>query len=96
MGDQLEADSAELFISVKSTPEFGKILGIRIFHGIIGDKKESLTNEEINKGSKYTLEYSGKIIINQKGYLRVETETECSSKKYLAMSNPIWYIPLNN
>ena len=93
MGRELKAELAQLQASVLSSPEFGKILGIRVIQGIIGEKKETILYEIVNSNSAYEMEISESIPVNKKSYFRVETESEISGKKHLAMSNPIWVNP---
>lgn len=94
MGNEFTGQNAKLNISALSSPEFGPILGIRVMQGIIGEKKEVVFLDEVNSKSAFKMELNEHIQINEKGYLRVEVETGGVKAKHLAMTNPIWIIPL--
>jgi hypothetical protein len=95
IGARTETSICTLHVSILSTPEFGPIHKVRIFTGLLSQKKE-IRYKEIIHQDKYVLQKEFSIPIKEDSYFRIEAETQKYMNKYHLFSNPIWANPLNS
>lgn len=92
MGSKLTGEKGKIRLSVKSTPEFGTIKKIVIYHGKFRERKESKFKEiALQNCFSHSQEFS--FTIRQKGYLRIHVVSTTADKEFDAYSNPIWLEP---
>jgi hypothetical protein len=92
IGEKTHSNSCEFHISALSTSEFGEIKNITIFWGSL-IKKNEIIYKTIQSNKTYLKDYCFSYSIKEKGYFRIEIETEKDNKIYNAYSNPIWVEP---
>ncbi len=90
MGSIINGNEAELIIDVLSSEEFGNIISIKLFRGIIGENEENIIFQyEQLKTSQ--LKEIVSVTAGGNSYFRCEVELENGGFAY---SNPIWLQPI--
>lgn len=87
---------SEFSVTASSSKEFGKIKGVKVFVGIIGDRAE---NVFLSDGAVDQLQYSraSTIQVTAPSYLRAEIFTSSNNlsdgSSHFCYTNPIWLTP---
>ena len=90
IGGVLPGGVCQLRIRARSTPEFGLLERLLLYHGTLG-KQES--QEELALQQSYCFETSYPLEMNSPGYVRLEAYARKGDRQTRCLTNPIWIEP---
>lgn len=76
-------------LTAKSTPEFGKEMDIKLFHGDLQKKIETVIYHEFDRSTEFQDEFSFRP--ENSGYIRMEISSEGALWPGVYLSTPIWF-----
>ena len=91
IGGEITGRKLKLIISARSSEEFGEVDKIILYRGNLDTGRESHEKVFIPRPGKYDHVFEYEMTRSAPGYVRLETTSSTGNRRYMCLSNPIWF-----